>query len=146
MASLISDSEKGNLVNIFQDIFDTFKREVIVYKEPVQIVQQINLENIFGYGPASNQTNYEYTPVFKKINAVVRYSKNHQFNDIEEGSILYPTGDLSIKVEKAGRDYIKEGKTEKIVIDNKTFNLDGQEVIQRFLNSEYYIFNLKLTS
>ena len=91
MASLISDSEKGNLVNIFQDIFDTFKREIVVYKEPVKIIQQINLENIFGYGPASNQTNYEFTPVFKKISAVVRYSKNHQFSDVEDGSILFPS-------------------------------------------------------
>ena len=145
MASLISDQEVENISGIFNDIFDTFKREVVVYKEPVKIIQQINLENIFGYGEPSNQTNYEYTPVYSTVDAIVRYSYNHHFAEIDQ-SVRFPAGDASIKVNKAGRDYIKVGKTEKIEFDGKTFNVDGEEVVARFLNNEYFIFNLKLTS
>ena len=34
MPSLISETEKNNLTGIFNDIFDTFKREIVVNKEP----------------------------------------------------------------------------------------------------------------
>ena len=146
MASLISDSEKANLVGIFTDVFDTFKREIVVHKDPIKVIDQINLTAIFGYDEFSNETNYSYETNNKTISAVVRYSENHSFADIDKNTINLIQGDASIKVEKAGRDYINNGKTEKIVFDGKTFNVDGQEMIQRFLDSEFYIFNLKLTS
>ena len=146
MASLISDTEKANLVSIFTDIFDTFKRDIIVHKEPIKVIDQIDLTAIFGYDEYSNETNYSHETDSKTIQAVVRYSTNHGFADIDKGAVNYITGDASVKVNKAGRDYINNGSTEKIVIDGKSFNVDGQELIQRFLDSEFYIFNLKLTS
>ncbi len=146
MPSLISASEKANLVKIFTDIFDTFKREIVIHKEPIKVVNQINLTQIFGYDEFSNETNYSYETNNKTIHAVVRYSNNHGFSDLDKNTINLIAGDVSIKVDQAGRDYINAGKNEKIVIDGKTFNVDGQEIIQRFLDSEFYIFNLKLTS
>lgn len=146
MPSLISDSERANLVSIFTDIFDTFKQEVVVHKEPIKVINQINLSAIFGYDEHSNETNYDYEAENKTIYGVVRYAANHGFADIDKGALNYIEGDASLKVNKEGRDYINNGKTEKIVIDRKSFNVDGQEVIQRFLDSEFYIFNLKLTS
>ncbi|MAH47099.1 hypothetical protein CMI37_14830 [Candidatus Pacearchaeota archaeon] len=146
MASLISATEKESLTGIFGDIFDTFKRTIVVHKEPVRKVQQINLTNIFGYGEPSNQTNFEYVEQYQEIDAVVRYKSNHGFQDIEDSNMQYIDGDASIKVNQTGKDYIKSGKTEKIIVDGKTFNVNGEEIVQRFLDSEYYIFNLKLTS
>ena len=43
------------------------------------------------------------------------------------------------------RDYIKDGKTEKITFDDKTFELASTDKVQRFLDSEYYIFLVKST-
>ncbi len=146
MANLISATEKANLVGIFTDIFDTFKREIVVHKDPIKVVNQINLTQIFGYDEFSNESNYSYETNSKTIYAVVRYSTNHGFADLDKNTINVITGDATIKVDKTGRDYINTGKTEKIVMDGKTFNIDGQEIIQRFLDSEYYIYNLKLTS
>ena len=146
MASLISDSEKADLVKIFTDVFDTFKREIVVHKDPIKVINQINLSAIFGYDEYSNEDNYSYESSNKTISAVVRYSTNHGFTEVDKNTLNVIKGDASIKVDKTGRDYINNGKTEKIVIDGKTFNVDGQEIIQRFLDSEFYIFNLKLTS
>ena len=145
MASLISDSEKADLVKIFTDVFDTFKREIVVHKDPIKVINQINLSAIFGYDEYSNEDNYSYESNNKTIFAVVRYSTNHGFTEVDKNTLNVIKGDASIKVDKTGRDYINNGKTEKIVIDGKTFNIDGQEIIQRFLDSEFYIFNLKLT-
>ena len=146
MASLISESEKENLVKIFTDVFDTFKREVVVHKEPIKVVNQINLTQIFGYDEFSNESNYDYETNNKTIYGVVRYSNNHGFADIDKNAINYVEGDASLKVDKTGRDFINTGRTEKIVFDGKSFNIDGQEIVQRFLDSEFYIFNLKFTT
>jgi len=146
MASLISDSEKANLVKIFTDVFDTFKQEVVVHKEPIKVVNQINLTQIFGYDEFTNETNYDYETKSKTIYGVVRYATNHGFSDIDNGAINYVEGDASLKVDTEGRDYINNGKTQKIVIDGKSFNVDGQEIVQRFLDSEFYVFNLKFTT
>ena len=69
MASLISTSERTGITAAFTDIFDTFKREIVVHKEPVRRVQQINLTNIFGYGEPSNQTNFQYVEQSQEIDA-----------------------------------------------------------------------------
>ena len=57
MASLISDTEKANLTGIFGDIFDTFKRDVIIHKEPTKVVTDVNINQIFGYGGDSQKSN-----------------------------------------------------------------------------------------
>ena len=62
MSSLLSNSEKSNLANTFDDIFDTFKRDIVVFKEPMKVISSINESQLFGYGPASNLGNYEYVP------------------------------------------------------------------------------------
>lgn len=58
MANLISQKERNLLTGIFGDIFDTFKREIVIHKEsvvmlPQKILNQYNQSNVggpFGYG------------------------------------------------------------------------------------------------
>ena len=42
MASLLTSTETTNLVSILGDVFDTFKREVVVHKSPKKVISQIN--------------------------------------------------------------------------------------------------------
>ena len=65
---------------------------------------------------------------------------------MDEFTSNIPFGHATIKVKEDARDYIKDGKTEKITFDDKTFELASTDKVQRFLDSEYYVFNLKLTS
>ena len=60
MASLISDTEKNNLTGIFGDIFDTFKRTIVIHKEPKRVVGTINTASLFGYGDPAESVNYTY--------------------------------------------------------------------------------------
>ena len=50
MASLVSSGEKAALSRVFDDVFDTFKRDVTIYKESVKILSSVSEANIFGYG------------------------------------------------------------------------------------------------
>jgi len=146
MASLISEEEKKKLASMFDDIFDTFKRDIVIYKEPKKIVNQINTSQLFGYGDFSNLVNYTYVPVSGVYPAIVKYNEQQTTNFVEEIQSNISIGTVSIKVQKDCRDFIANGKTEKIEFDNKIFNVISDDAVKSFLNAtEYYIYQLEVT-
>ena len=144
MASLITSEEKAILTGTFQDVFDTFKREIIIYKEPKETISDISESLIFGYED-SNSTNYTYTPVSGSFYGTVRY------NDLQEED-FQPTmnmdiskGVVRIKVQKEAKDFIEEGKTDRIEVDDKTFDIISDVAVKRFLDSEFFVYYLQAT-
>ena len=148
MSSLISSEEKANLEDVFQDIFDTFKRSITVHKEPQKIVSDVNVSYIFGYGSESQKSNVSYVSESKSFFATIAYNitpteAGDYVNEIES----YTHGNIvRIKVEEATRDYIMNGKTEKVEFDNRYFNVISRDIVSSFLDVKYYIFYLKVTS
>ena len=145
MASLISTNERTVLTGIFDDIFDTFQRSVTIYKESKKAIEQINLDGVFGYGEYSMPANYEYIPVSSSFPAVIRYANDAEYKEVDEVTSNIPFGHATMKVKQDARNYIKDGKTEKITFDDKTFELASSDKVQRFLDSEYYIFLVRST-
>ena len=146
MASLISDAEKTKLAGMFNDIFDTFKRDIVIYKEPKKIINTINTSKLFGYGDHSDVVNYEYVPVSKTFSAIVKYNEKQTTNFVEEINTQISMGTANIKVQKDCRDFIMNGKTEKVTFDGKTFNVVSDDAVKSFLNAtEYYLFQVEVT-
>ena len=54
-------------------------------------------------------------------------------------------GMIKIKVEKDARDYIKDGKTERVIVDNSSFNIVSDDKLQNFLGLKYYVYFLEKT-
>jgi hypothetical protein len=147
MASLLSSLEISGITGIFEDIFDTFKRTIVIHKEPVKTISQINTENLFGYGDSSNTVNYTYAPqsgsYFAKISYVEKSSEDPYVRDL---GTRIDSNIVRIKVKDDVRSYIQKGKTEKITFDDKTFQIAGNEIVKNFLGSEFYIYYLKETA
>jgi len=143
MASLISTGEKATLTGIFNDIFDTFKRDIVVYKEPVKTVASINESNLFGYGDASNQVNYTYTAQSGSYEAIIRYADQQQQDYYSDLNGAIAKGDARIKVKKECRDFIENGRTEKIEFDGKSWNVVTSDSVRRFLDSEFFVYHLE---
>lgn len=144
MASLLTATEKTNLSNIFTDIFDTFKRTITVHKEPTKTIATINQSALFGYNDASNVVNYSYESVSSSFDATIRYIEAGRddnfagdFNSYIEGTLV------RIKVQKAARDYIEDGRTEKITFDDRCFKVIGNDTVKKFLDSTFYVYYLK---
>ncbi len=140
MASLISSGEKAALSGTFEDIFDTFKRDIVIYKEPIKTLSSINESAIFGYGDASNQTNYTYTAASGVYPAIITYSDEQAETYNSNLSAGISKGDVRIKVKKDCRDFIEGGKTEKITFDDKTWNVTSEDSVRRFLDSEFLVY------
>ena len=61
---------------------------------------------------------------------------------ISEVSSNASKGVVKIKIEKEARDYIKDGKTERVVIDSTSFNIISDDKLQNFLGLQYYVYFL----
>ena len=145
MASLISNTEKTNLSNIFEDVFDTFKRGIVVHKEPKKVVTDVSISQIFGYGNASQTSNITYVPRYESFYATIAYAITAgEAGDYVSDISSYQHGNIvRIKVQQGARDYIMNGKTEKIEFDNRYFNVISKDIVSMFLDVKYYIFYLK---
>ena len=143
MASLISDDEKKILTGVFGDVFDTFKWQIDVYKEPVKTIDTINESALFGYGEEANITNYTYTVQSGSFSGVISYQDKQDQNYYSELNGPIPMGDVRIKVQQDCRDFIANGKTEKIEFDGKSWNVISDDSVQRFLDSTFYVYYLE---
>jgi hypothetical protein len=147
MASLVSTDEISVFTGDFMNLFDTFKRTFTVHKAPKRIIAQINTDFLYGYGEAANQANYTYETVSQDFEGMVLYKDYQESDDLGGVSeIRYFAGDIRIKVDQAAADYIKNGKTEKIVVDGKNFQLMTEESVKYFFGVKLYVFHLQFTT
>ena len=143
MANLLSESEITNITGAFGDVFDTFKVKLVVFKEPKKVVSDVSTSFLFGYGEESEETNYSFASVSGIYSGIVMRRPQKTDAVIEEANIDWPHNKVLIKVEEDARNYINRGKTEKILIDDKDFNIVSSDKLVRFLTKKYYIFELE---
>ena len=148
MASLLTSTETSNLVSILGDVFDTFKRDVVIHKSPKKVISQINESQLFGYGEAANPVNYTYTPQSGVYSAKISYIENKANEYVQDFQSNIDRNIVRMKVQKDAKDYIEEGTTENVTFDGKTFNLMGDHMVKNFLGPSGYttfVYYLKET-
>jgi len=148
MANLITTGDKHQLTGMMGDHFDTFKTEIVVYKEPQKVISNVTSNNSYaGYGASSNPVEFTYVPVSGIYSGIVNYSNNQESELGEDlGNIMIGKGVVRIKVQQDARDFILNGaKTEAIKIDGSTFNTITDDKVQNYLGLKYYIFYLEKT-
>jgi len=144
MADLLSSTDKEFFSSVMGDIFDTFKREIIVHKEPQKIVTNVNVDGYHGYGESSNKENISYIPVSKSFYAMVSYKDNQGFDSDVSTGIEFSKGVVRIKVEQDARDYIVNGDTMKIDVDDRPFKLVTDDSLKHYFGTRYYVFFLEV--
>tara|TARA_Y100000310_G_C20493162_1_gene720249 strand:- start:31 stop:465 length:435 start_codon:yes stop_codon:yes gene_type:complete len=144
MPTLVSAEEAAEFKRLFGDIFDTFKRTITVHKEPIRVVGSVADKPMAGYGQDSQEDNVTFLPQNQSFDAVISYNTKQDEVSSEVGT--YEKGEVRIKVKEDAAEYIKNGKTEKIEFDGKTFNTVTSDAVQNFLGTVFYIFFLKQTS
>ena len=144
MASLLSNTEIKNITGAFGDVFDTFKREIVVYKTPQKTVVDVSTSFLYGYDDYSSKpTNYTLTPVSGVFSGVF-YGSSYQADVLLQDSKTYiPDNQYYIKVEQPCRDFLNDGRNEKIEVDSKPYKLIGSEKQVNLLTAKYYVFLLE---
>ena len=145
MPSLVTAADINTFTGDFQDLFDTFKREIVVWKEPKKTFTTIENNVYVGYGAEHIKTNVTYTPQSGVFQAIVSYTDKQKSENLEPLQFRHLAGDCRIKLETPGRDYIKNGKTERITIDDKVFNVITDDAVKYFFGMKLYVFYLSST-
>ena len=148
MASLISNTEKADVAQIFDDIFDTWSRPIVIYKEPIK--QQIAPQDpgaIFGFAAPQGTELFTYTPVTGVYQALIKYQNSRgQNSDLFQSELNTYISDapVSIKVKADCKDFIINGKTEYVMVDDLSYILKvAMPNPQKMWDSSYFIFELE---
>ena len=144
MGSLLTSTEIASLTGAIGDSFDTFKKEIVVFKQPIRTIADLNVSFLYGYDTEYKKSNYTYTPVSGVCNALVISNASPATDAfIDEAKIEVPDNEIKIKVEKEARDFIKNGmKNERVVIDDRDYYINGSDKKVSMLTKDYYVFKL----
>lgn len=145
---LLNSTDIDNRTGIFARHFDTFSsgRFIVIHKEPLKTISNINTEIYAGYGDTSTQE-VTYTPVSGSFPVMTVYDKNaNQAVKVQEIQTSAAQTKLRIKVKEDARRFIKNGKNQSFEIDGLTFNGIGEESVQNYFGLKYYYFTLISTS
>lgn len=154
MANLVSATERKNILAVFEDSFDTWCRDIIVYKQPLKTLvapAPSTSNNSFGFGDNQQDPIYSYNQTVSGLfKAVIRDSEiesaARQAADLSpEMQARILTNPISMKVRPEAFTFIEDGPTEK-VIDVKagiTFYLNGVAGLQTYMGSTYYVYPLR---
>lgn len=138
MSSFFTDDEKDEIESIFDDLHDTFKREVYVYSEIIE--EESFSSNDFNahYGRAKDQAKPAVTVKKDTISARVHYERWNPENTLE---INLPSSELIIrlKVDRAGYELIKNSIF--VEVDQERYSLvSDSSVIDPFTENYYRIY------
>jgi hypothetical protein len=144
--SFLSTSDQSWYENAVDTWFETFKKQIIVHKEPIKNIVQNTTNQLLGYEENSNIIDYTYTPRNATFDAVIKYNPTDNLEENPEIKIKFIDQLVQIYVKQDAKDYISKDRTEKITFDDKTFNIYSTSITKHYQAATYYMYYLKETS
>lgn len=143
MSSLISSEEKTSIQSVFDDLHDTFARDIYVY---VKAKQTANWSQNPFYQTSNVSSDLSGEEKFDKFTYTARVQyKNDQNEDVFDASaqagLSTSEGEVRIKVNNAAKEKIKN--CSYIEIDNNLYLLDSDDKGIGPFSIQYYMFYLK---
>jgi hypothetical protein len=145
MASLVPSSDADIFSSTLVDLFDTVKRQIVVFKEPQKVFSQTNADYLPGYSDGSQESNVTYVPVSGVYDAQVLYGPKVEAEPMPQTKVDLPQNTIRIKVQQEARDFIRNGRTEYIQVDGNAYNVISDERQQHFFGAVFYYFTLQGT-
>ena len=142
---LLSSTEIASLTGIYNSLFDTFKQEIIVIKEPIRSIVSNSSADLWKYGDTSNESNYTFTPVSGIFSGLVDNNINPKEVLLTSLEQKGATEVINIQVYSDFKNYVNNGvKVQSIIIKSKNYELISEDLYDPFLNLDVYQYKLKL--
>ena len=150
MASLLTAAQKAALQGAFNDLHDTFAREIYVYKEAKSISIATNPSYNAIYHQNAAQSKIETKQVQSgSFMARITYDTDRAEQNISSPEIdsqlkiKIPDGTVRIKLDKTGYQYIKKAK--RVDFDGRRFSITSDVRPNGLFEPNYYTFFLTPT-
>lgn len=145
-SSFLSANDQTWYENAIDTWFETFKKSIVVHKEPIKNIVQSTTNQMLGYDENSNIIDYTYTPRSQSFYAVIKYNPTDNLTTDKEINIKLTDQPVMIYVQNDAKKYIDTDKTEKITFDGKDFNVYSSSIAKHYQNKTYYVYYLKETT
>lgn len=143
-ADLLTASERESFESPMEDLFETFKDEIIIHVQPIANISTTQGGYVPGYGANPDIAITSYTPVFRSFYGLLKFGDFNAYTSDNIGRANL-SGKVYLEVKQDAYDFIMANKVERIEINKKFYNVESQGREARFLNKIYYIFELQFT-
>ena len=138
MASLLSATQKASFEKGMTNLFDTFKQDVVIYKEAKIDIINIAQPRMYGYNERSD------IPVTGVFQALVTSSKKQNQERLEEAENRIDKGEVEIKVQSDANDFIQNnGKTLYVMINDLMYKFISSQSARPYISSQYFTYYLE---
>ena len=144
MASLLSATQKASFEKGMTNLFDTFKQDIVIYKEAKIDIINIAQPRMYGYNERSDIDNINYIPVTGVFQALVTSSKKQSQERLEEAENRIDKGEVEIKVQSDANDFIQNnGKTLYVMINDLMYKFISSQSARPYISSQYFTYYLE---
>lgn len=148
MAGFLTNDNIFRISGAYKKHWDTFKRQIIVVKEPTKTIVSSNTTTspVFGYGEESRPAvTFTYASVTGAFDAQVTSNLDQRAELLpEEVKNMVAIGKIRIKIQQDARDFIEDGrKTENIQYQNQTFNILSFDAVTNFFGLKFFTYTLE---
>ena len=143
MTDLLSSGEKSAFDGVFDDLHDTFAREIVIYKKSKKVFVATNSTYNALYSRIKNEKGSEKTVEAFTLKARIAYSGNSG-KETQENEILgfdIPVDHVRIKINSTGYDLIKEAS--EIEVDGYLHDVVSDASKAGMFSIKYYNVLLK---
>lgn len=147
---LLTQTTRDNITGAFYDFFTTMSSAsnnyISVIKQPISQINNLNENVIPGFSAESlNIQDITYQPVTGVFPALIIYPHTLKSDQFGQLKFQLDENQILIKVEKNTRDYLLNGKTERIIANDNVYNMEITPTIQNFFGLKFYYFKLTST-
>jgi hypothetical protein len=145
MASLLSTSEKSILNVAFNDIHDTFARDIYVYVESISSIPiDQNYNSLYGRTKNSSRIDSQKTLQKFTYSARVYYENSQKENVVDTDGQMNLSASLGLVKIKVKQDaYEKIKVCSRIEVDNQLYIVYGDVKVIGNLGINFYTYTLK---
>jgi hypothetical protein len=144
MASLLSATQKASFEKGMTNLFDTFKQDIVIYKEAKIDIINIAQPRMFGYNERSDIDNINYTPVTGVFSALVTSTKKQSQDRLDEAENKIDKGEVEIKIKSDANDFIQNnGKTLYVTINDLMYKFISSQSPRPYISSQYFTYFLE---
>ena len=125
MGSLIPDSEKQKIANVFNDIHDTFARDIVIYKRENEIFVSTSSTYNALYSRIKNDPTTRSKVTKATVKARIAYASDQKEIDLpgtrSQINVQMDEGSVRVKIDQNGYELFTQAA--KIEIDGEIFRI-----------------------
>lgn len=121
-----------------ENLFDSFQKDITVFKEPIRIVSTVTAPTMAGYAIQSREDNVTYEPVSQTFSAMIYTKLDKTMQDLVEIQTRVGKDGVWVKVEEDAKTFIEQGETKYVDVLGRSYIPHPEFLPKKFMGLTYW--------